>query len=144
MNKKTFIITGANFANKGAQSMLLITITELRKRYKDCKVFVDMPDEPNVPAKFQYGKVSISMWQYAIGGKKAYTARVKTLIKKVIGRNESIKDLRRFKNLLRTATALIDISGFSLTSQWNIDISNNKKAKPNTIAAINLWITINI
>ena len=123
MNKKTFIITGANFANKGAQSMLLITITELRKRYKDCKVFVDMPDEPNVPAKFQYGKVSISMWQYAIGGKKAYTARVKTLIKKVIGRNESIKDLRRFKNLLRTATALIDISGFSLTSQWDIDIS---------------------
>ena len=36
---KNILITGANFGNKGAQSMLFITVDELRKKYGDCKIW---------------------------------------------------------------------------------------------------------
>lgn len=34
------LIVGANFENKGAQSMLFITVDELKKRIPDCEVFL--------------------------------------------------------------------------------------------------------
>ena len=33
------LIVGANFNNKGAQSMLFITMDELKKRFPDCEIF---------------------------------------------------------------------------------------------------------
>ncbi len=33
------IITGANFGNKGAQSMLFTTVAVLRNKYPDAKIF---------------------------------------------------------------------------------------------------------
>lgn len=42
---KKFMITGANFNNKGAQAMLFVTVSELRKRYSDCKIFFATGEE---------------------------------------------------------------------------------------------------
>lgn len=36
---KQFMITGANFRNKGAQAMLFVTVDELRRRYPDCRIY---------------------------------------------------------------------------------------------------------
>ena len=33
------LVTGGNFKNKGAQSMLFVTIDEIRKRIPDCEVY---------------------------------------------------------------------------------------------------------
>ena len=33
------LITGANFNNKGAQSMLFVTVDEIRKRIPDCEIY---------------------------------------------------------------------------------------------------------
>ena len=36
---QNILITGANFANKGAQAMLFVTISEARKRYPNANIF---------------------------------------------------------------------------------------------------------
>ena len=40
MEKKTFMITGGNFTNKGAQSMIMITVSEIRKRFSDADIYI--------------------------------------------------------------------------------------------------------
>lgn len=36
---KRVLIVGANFENKGSQSMLFITVDEIKKRISDCEIF---------------------------------------------------------------------------------------------------------
>ena len=48
METKTFLISGGNFTNKGAQSMLLITISELRQRFRDCNIVIVPLDSAEV------------------------------------------------------------------------------------------------
>ena len=38
MSKK-ILITGANYNNKGAQSMLFVTMDEVKKRIPDCEIY---------------------------------------------------------------------------------------------------------
>ena len=44
---KNFMITGANFRNKGAQAMLFVTVSELRQRYPDFDIFFDSLEDLN-------------------------------------------------------------------------------------------------
>lgn len=123
MNKHLFIITGGNFKNSGAESMLLITISELRKRYPDCSIVVDMPRVDLLDLNFVQKEFTWGMWEYAANGKDRIKAVVKKGIKKVIGRKENYADYAYLRDTLGRADALIDISGLALTSQWDVDIS---------------------
>lgn len=117
--KKRFVVTGANFMNKGAQSMLLISVYELRRIFPECEVFAVLPDSVQEKCKFDYRSVSASMWEYAAGGWKSILAVLKTCVKRIMRKRERIADLKEFKSFLSESTAIIDISGYALTSQMN-------------------------
>lgn len=90
-----YVITGAQFANKGAQSMLFVTISELRKRYPDCDIYY----VPNDAAK-GYPDSLLRRYRFHI-------------IRDGLGIYCQLYDL------IPQIKAIIDISGYALASQWN-------------------------
>jgi len=108
------LITGGGIANKGAQSMLYITVEQLRKKYPNDKIILlttAVGDYDNL-------KLDVSVVNYY------------TLSALVNGMNE-IKKLRRrvfpwktkkIEGLFTDARLLIDISGYALGSNWHTHI----------------------
>lgn len=122
---KKFIITGGNFQNKGAQAMSFVAISEIRQRYPDCEIcFISTTDKKsNISSMMTFNiySASISDWQYARGGLDGFLAIGKSFIKYFSGNKEVFQDMRLLKAALNGADAIIDISGFSLSSQWGCD-----------------------
>lgn len=125
MEHKSFVATGANFRNKGALSMLLVTVTELRSRFPGCDIFMITNEDniveiqPTVSVKML--SAHISDWQYVQGGWNAFIATVKAIVKCLKGNRNAIKNMKHLAEVMTDADALIDISGFSLSSQWGCD-----------------------
>lgn len=65
---KNFIITDANFNNKGAQAMLFITVSELRKHFPECEIDVDTNDNVGEAYRFNPIKIRHQDWIVASGG----------------------------------------------------------------------------
>ena len=52
------LIIGANFGNKGAQSMLFTTVSAIRQRYPDAKIFFGHGNKtPVLHGKFSFDEV---------------------------------------------------------------------------------------
>ena len=118
MSKKTFIITGGNFVNKGAQSMLFVTISELRSRFRDCNIFVVTDDKIEADVDFEFGSIHYDAWSCCAGGLGAVKAQAESIVKFCLGKKKSYRSISRLKEVLRKSDALIDISGYCLSSQW--------------------------
>ena len=90
-----FLITGAQFENKGAQSMLFVTVSELKRKNSECDIYY-LP----IDSITNYPDMVISKYQFHI-------------IRKRSGLYSQLY------SLLPQLTAIIDISGYALASKWN-------------------------
>lgn len=93
--KKQFLITGAQFKNKGAQSMLFVTINEIRKRFKDSIIWYLPVDESST-----YSEKLMDMYNFYF---------------LLDGHNLN----SQLFQIVTGLSAIIDISGYALSSYWN-------------------------
>lgn len=118
------MITGANFNNKGAQAMLYVTVSELRKRYSECKIFFatgeDISTEDylfdTIRYKYRLKKIALGG---VIGIKELMTSVLTDFVKVMIRYPERKGGYFTLKKLLPQIDLIIDISGFSLGDKWN-------------------------
>ena len=125
MSKDYIIITGGETVNKGAQSMLFITINEMKKIYPDKKivVFSESDYEKISEVKDIYNftilpnNIRIKLWL-----RKGIYRIFSIIIKKDFKNKEELKNI---ENIYKNAYCIIDISGYALSSQWNNKSSIN-------------------
>ena len=102
---KTFFIVGAQFDNKGAQSMLFVTVDELRKRYPDCKIYCACTEWiDNKIYKFDCIYYSDREKNIALGinkGKKYVEAILKDTVKVILGRYNNLFKYHRLEEILK-------------------------------------------
>ncbi len=124
---KKVLILGANFNNKGAQSMLFITVSEIRKINDDCEIyFASTKEYDDHNYLFKELCYSERSREIALSERTYLTiieSAIKDTIKFVIGRrNEFLWEFMDLKRLLPNIDLIIDISGFSIGDQWSIRI----------------------
>lgn len=130
--ERCILITGGELFNKGAQSMSFITIDELRNRFPDKEIILlsDADFARSEDDKEQYSfkilPINLGLIFELLGG-------VYKLIWRFSGK-KSMKEknksfLPMFKELLNCTDAIVDISGFALSSQWGFRPSVGYLAK---------------
>ena len=120
----SFLITGAQMGNKGAQSMLFITVDELKKRFPSHEVYF-MTDENYDESDFRFKKLPCNYYTKRIevskGVKKgaffAYTL-VHDLAKTILGQTKDVGHYRELAKIAKEIEAIIDISGFAVGDKW--------------------------
>lgn len=120
-----FLIVGAQFGNKGAQSMLFITVDELKKRVPGCNVYYAGEDtfDENLYAfkEMYYSDVSKMI---ALNPKSPYTLyrkyrrMAKDCIKYIVGRRDNLFRYNETAEQFSEINCVIDISGFNIGSKW--------------------------
>lgn len=142
---KNILIVGANFDNKGAQSMLYITIDEILKKHKDAKIYFATRKITNdTNFNFENFYFTKDAKKIALEDNKiksislSIKACIKDLIKLVIGKKEYLFKFNFVKKNISKIDLIIDISGFSLGNKWNYlaqksYIDNIKLAKKHNI-----------
>lgn len=123
------LVVGANFNNKGAQSMLFITADEIKKRnpkseiyYAGCEVF----DEN----KYAFHEVFYSEPAKSIAlGNTAMMLEAKCFIKDcvkfVVGKRNNLFRFNEIKNLIKEINLIIDVSGFNIGKKWSVEIQES-------------------
>lgn len=123
------LIVGANFENKGAQSMLFITIDELKKRIPGCEMFFAGCEVFSEKLyAFQEMFYSEPAKNIALGnGKTVLKAKclIKDCIKAVIGRKNNLFRYNEVENTIESIDLIIDVSGFNLGEKWSIEIQES-------------------
>lgn len=119
-----FLITGANFNNKGAQSMLFITIDEIRKRSKNAEVWfatVEFGDFQNY--RFHPIYMNVLAQNIALQGKGYQLLQLKGKLKDcakfILGKRQNLWQTSDLKVLMPQIDAVIDVSGFALGQKWS-------------------------
>ena len=125
MHSKTFLITGGNFTNKGAQSMLIITVSEIRKRFPDSDVWVlpvddyKLYDQKNLKFKVMRNHQDLFLTKPGILNKLYLIA--KNAARFVLRKDYVFSDLLKYQKVITNTDCIIDISGFCLSSQFSIE-----------------------
>lgn len=120
------LITGASLANKGAESMLYITIDEIRKHFVDANIYF-ATDKNYDKSKYLFKRFYMSSrgLDIAIGGPRAVKSFIKGVcydgIKYCLGRSTDFWQLFTVKKRFREMDLIIDVSGFNLGKQWTAD-----------------------
>ena len=105
---KRILITGANFNNKGAQSMLFITVDELRKRIPDCEIYFATSETRDEFNNLNFYIVHYANEPVSIALGKKGTAKIvvmrlaRNIAKRVMGRKDiiSLKDNYKLKRIM--------------------------------------------
>ena len=124
-NKETTVwIVGANFENKGAQSMLFIAVDELKKALPDCEIFFAggrMPDERQYT--FRHLFLTNETCSIALAGRLPVAAVLrcflKDCVKFAVGRRDNLWRFLEARRELQRVGLMIDVSGFGLGDQWS-------------------------
>ena len=104
----TVLIIGANFVNKGAQSMLFTTISAIRQKYPNTRIIFGHSKNTSVlDENFNFEEAYFNSSEIDISNGAA-----KPL-------NNS-KNSTKMLNLIENVDFMIDISGFSLGKKWGI------------------------
>ena len=115
---KKILITGADFKNKGGQSMLYITISELRCRFPDCQIYYPTSNTVEnvkvIPVFY-----NLDSLLYMHGGMLKLKAIIKSIVKGILGKKGNLKQITELKRTYPILDYVIDISGFNLSSDWN-------------------------
>ncbi len=116
------LIVGANFNNKGAQSMLFNTVSAIKKIDSDSEIYfatTEIYQEDDYTFKRIYysddaRKIAIASNDYFTIVKRG----IKDFIKMVIGRRNNLWEFMNLKDIMPQINLVIDISGFSLGDKW--------------------------
>lgn len=123
---KNILITGANFGNKGAQSMLFITVDELRKKYGDCKIWFSSYEIADVENyKFEQIVLPVEVEKILLDDKKKnfYIIKyaIESFINKLLHRRTifHFSDIKKCKEAVEKCDLIVDVSGFRLGDKWS-------------------------
>ena len=125
------LITGAQFGNKGAQSMLFTVVNEVRDRYPDAE-FYYLPLDYFKEGCFQ--NVSDFRFHFVVDDKAGedFPAKFGALqialrsanIRKILRNAQQYGEVLALSRLWDRLDVLIDVSGYSLTSKFGISSIN--------------------
>jgi colanic acid/amylovoran biosynthesis protein len=118
-DRKYIGIVGAGSANKGAQAMLFTVVNEIVSRYPDKKVYL-LSNAYRYDSTLRKDIYTFRGYIWDFGRKIKSLNRIGNMLIK----NDSEDDeLRTVLTLFPDTASMIDISGYSLTSQWGVKSS---------------------
>jgi len=129
--KKYIVITGGQLFNKGAETMTYLAVDELKQRYPEAQIVVLSTEDYKRPKhekeKYKFEilpRDSHVLFPLTTGKLKARGRinQLKTLLKL---KNPYFKETNRLKEILQETIMMVDISGFALSSQFNLGHSLN-------------------
>lgn len=129
MNKtnkeRCIIITGGETYNKGAQAMTFVTVDNIKKMFPEKKIVLlssrdyNRKEDDEKIYNFEVLPTGLGYNMYFLGG-------LYKLFSLISGKVKCTKDvLNNILTKYRNADAIIDISGFALSSQWGIKSNLN-------------------
>lgn len=127
MNAPCFFITGGNFANKGAESMLFITVDEIRKRYPDAEIYfgtdeyLDLSEYKFEYVYYNYGIQKIFLYNSICS---RLNRLIRDVVKWIIGRRDNVFKVAESLRILNKVNTVIDISGYHLCYDGGYKISD--------------------
>ncbi len=122
------LIIGANLVNKGAQSMLFVTVDEIKKRFPNALVyFADdtySDVEPYTFTRVYYTQDTkyIAMY-HSVALKTKHL--VKDCIKTIVGRHSNLWTYKELEHIISGINLIVDISGFNLGKKWSAEIQES-------------------
>lgn len=126
-------ITGANFGNKGAQSMLFTTIALIRQNYPDAKIVFAHRGKACLQGKFLFDEIYFKNSLFKIAKK---TAEITPFAEILWSSYDEV--LQTMKN----SDLILDISGFTLGSKWGVNASRGYLNKIRFARAIDVPIIL--
>ena len=121
-NNKRFLITGGNFTNKGAQSMLFVAVDEIKKRFVDAEIIVLPLDDYRIyKENLQFRAIRNHPDVFKLDGKKFTLIKLlcKNILRFILFRKNWIfSELFYYPKIMRSIDLIVDISGFCLSSQF--------------------------
>lgn len=118
---RNIIITGGGFENKGAEAMTYITISEIRKKFPNHKIYLYLPEEARLEKDFKDNlNVEFLGW-HPLKFAKAQNSIINRIICKTRNRNEYFDTVEIYKN----SDIMIDISGYAIGSNWSKKICSD-------------------
>lgn len=127
MREPCFFITGGNFANKGAQSMLFITVDEIRKKYPDAEIYfgtdeyLDLSEYKFDYVYYNYGIQKVFLYNSICS---RLNRLIRDIVKWILGRRDNIFRVRKSIEILSKVNVVIDISGYHLCYDGGYKISD--------------------
>lgn len=122
--RKSILIVGANFENKGAQSMLFITMDEVKKRNPEAAIYYAASDKEDLSNyKFEYVYTSEVSKSIALNRRVPIAickAVIKDTIKTIIGKRNNTWKFFQLKKIMNSIDMIIDVSGFNLGRKWDL------------------------
>lgn len=123
------IITGANYNNKGAQSMLFITAYEIRKRFPDSDIFYASGEELSEFKNLRFNIIYYNNDSHLVArarfGKNYLIIKnlIKNSVKYLLKRKNIVPVSRtlEFDRLLKKADLILDISGFVFGDRFSYE-----------------------
>lgn len=122
---RNFLIVGANFRNKGAQSMLFITVDELKKRVPGCNIyfaFNDVIDKSQLKFETLFYSKDSKIIALDYNPMRTIYVRIKRwckdVIKYVIGQRNNLFCSNETAQYFKDMDLVIDISGFCIGRKW--------------------------
>lgn len=116
------IIAGGDLKNKGAQAMTFITVDELKRRFPDERVYLasgtGTADDGRKAEPFQFEIVDAAICD--LKGLACVNPFIRLLLEMRYGKNVYHKG---YEQIWRETDILIDISGYSIGTDWGIRTS---------------------
>lgn len=98
--------------------MLFITIDELKKRFPGCEVYYPTNRMQSDNFAVQQIYYDFNSLMYMDGGKDRITALCKGAVKLLTRKKGNVFEICKLSRIFPTFDAVIDISGFNLSSKW--------------------------
>lgn len=119
-----YLLSGAEFNNKGAEAMTLVALKNIYAADKDASVY--LLDQGKCPQfeltrKLEYIKIRDYQYERLLGVKDRHFNRseFRDFIKLFIpGISSTFTSIRETEEILRSIDYVLDISGFSFSSKW--------------------------
>ena len=119
------LIVGAGFVNKGAQSMLFITVDEIYKRCPNSTIYFTTPEDLDM-SNYTFQNVYYTPITQSLALKKktyylyALKYFFKDCVKYVINRRQHLFKFAEFRKIVNNVDLIIDVSGFNLGEKWDV------------------------
>ncbi|MCD7811599.1 MAG: polysaccharide pyruvyl transferase family protein [Ruminococcus sp.] len=123
-NRDKYLIFGAEMGNKGAQAMLFVTISEIRKRDPKANIIVFIESKCTSGKKPEIYNVQFMTISMSLIMSMSHTllSFFYKAVKKPTTKELSY-EIQNLDSVFKTAKIAFDISGYALSNQWGINAS---------------------